>query len=37
METKLQEAVEAENYEDAAQFRDEIKLVRDESEAKPAT
>lgn len=37
LETKLQEAVVAENYEDAARFRDEIKLVRDESEANPAT
>lgn len=37
LETKLQEAVAAENYEDAARFRDEIKLVRDESEASPAT
>jgi protein arginine kinase activator len=35
LETKLQEAVVAENYEDAARFRDQIKLVRDESEANP--
>ena len=37
LETKLQEAVAAENYEDAARFRDEIKLVRDESEANSVT
>jgi protein arginine kinase activator len=37
LESKLQEAVAAENYEEAARFRDEIKLVRDESEANSVT
>jgi len=37
LEAKLQAAVDEENYEDAARFRDEIKSVRDKSEANPAT
>jgi protein arginine kinase activator len=37
LETKLQEAVDTENYEDAARYRDEIKFVRNESEANTTT
>jgi protein arginine kinase activator len=37
LETKLQDAVKEENYEEAAKFRDAIKAIREEEASNIAT